>query len=139
MGGLTGLLVGAAGLLFAFRAVWHISVLMLLTYSYLVLYRCVRSGLYLDGQQLVVRNPLPPTRVVTWNAVSGFRVGRKSIYPRVAFMDLLDGTSIHIWALQAPSKVISPNDDTVERAVEELNSLLATQDEVRETKRSEGP
>lgn len=85
--------------------------------------RCALAGAQPTGEGLLVRNPLH-SRLVPWSAIERVYVGSHGVWPRVAVIELEDGSQIHIWGLQGPLPFLRPNSQGKLRTqVHELNRI----------------
>jgi hypothetical protein len=61
--------------------------------------RLARCAAVIRSEDLLVRNPFRTTSV-PWSAITGFRVGRHGLWPRVCIAARRDGSEIAIWGIQ---------------------------------------
>lgn len=85
--------------------------------------RLARTGVYPTEDGVTVVNPLS-TRRVRWELVQSFGIGRFGLYPRVGWVEEVNGTRLRIWGIQGPNPVTRPKPGQAERMIDELNDLL---------------
>lgn len=93
------------------------------------LWRLARAGVYADDEGIRVLNPTRTTRVA-WDDVLRFRMRSHRGFPAVGFAELVDGTEILCWGLQARSRNAAAM-RIPEAVVEELNERLAAERSAR--------
>jgi hypothetical protein len=60
-----------------------------------LLFRVARAGVYVRAGGITVLNPFR-TRMFSWQQVHGFSLGRWGLFPKIGFVDLEDGSRLHI-------------------------------------------
>ena len=81
------------------------------------------SAMWLTPSGVKVRNP---TRAfsLSWDQINGFRLGGRWFLHNSLQVDLLDGSSRHVFAIQRPNYSLGKPDAWEPRAVARLNELL---------------
>lgn len=85
--------------------------------------RAASSSVMVDNEGIRIRNPLS-TRSFSWKQVVGFSIGRWTVHPHVAFVDLTDGRRHHIYGIQGPNPAFRPKARSAEKLVEALRKEL---------------
>lgn len=87
-----------------------------------VLWRPGRACLIADDDTATVRNVFRTTRL-RWASIRRFSLTAYKLYPRIAVVELQDGSLVPIWAIQASR--LRPSRTEVQNLVDELNQLLS--------------
>ena len=90
----------------------------------LMMFRSSRSGIWVSGEFIEVRNPLERRRRLPWSEVASFSLGRWGPLPRMAFVETKDGERLHVWGLEAPNPGLRPGATDVSEKIEALNREL---------------
>jgi len=100
-------------------------VVVVVTLSAFCLWRLARAGVYADADGIRVLNPTRTTRIA-WEDVLRFRMRSHKGFAAVGFAELVDGTQVLCWGLQARSRNAAAM-RIPEAVVEELNERLAAE------------
>jgi hypothetical protein len=84
-----------------------------------------RPVLVADTSGVTVRN-LVRTHRYAWSQIRAFRIGRYKRLRAVAIVDLLDGSSVHAFAIQVPAAPLRGAIARESRMIVALNARLAT-------------
>lgn len=84
--------------------------------------RVARSGVVAFERGCRVVNPLR-TRFIPWTEIAGFSLRPWGVFPLVGQVDLKDGSSVHVFGIEAPNPLTRPNNRSAHRLKDELNSL----------------
>jgi hypothetical protein len=87
------------------------------------LLRVARSGVFLEDGGVGVLNPLRTVRI-PWSQIRCFSLKRYKLFPLTGHVELKDGTSVHIFGIQAPHPLLRPRNQSAQRIVEALNERL---------------
>lgn len=93
------------------------------------LLRLARAGVYANGEEIRVLNPLRTVRV-PWEHVLRFTLKASKGFPAVGFVELIDGREIQIWGIQARSGTAAARRIPAE-VVADLNERLAAEQAAR--------
>ena len=85
--------------------------------------RLARCGVWVDEKGIRILNPLSTTHV-SWSSVKGFSLKPYRAVFKTGYVDLTDGTAIHIWGIQPPNEMTRPRNRSAQRLIEELNLQL---------------
>jgi hypothetical protein len=96
--------------------------------GYFYLFRAARSGVYIEADGIRILNPFRSVRV-PWKEIRYFSLKRYGLFPLTGHAELKDGTSIHVFGIQGPNRLLRPNSRGAQRIIEALNARL---DEVRQ-------
>lgn len=85
--------------------------------------RLARCGVWVDEQGIRILNPLRTTHL-SWSPVKAFSLRPYRAVFKTGYVDLTDGTAIHIWGIQPPNEITRPRNRSAQRLIEELNLRL---------------
>jgi hypothetical protein len=135
-------LLGIMSVVFALGAVVYIAagrsswppMLIVIALAAFVLLRLARAGAFVTDAGIIVVNPLRTVRV-PWEDVAGFSLKRSGGFPAVGFVDLVDGSRVQVWGIQARSASPSAR-RAPEQAIEALQARFETERERRSASKS---
>jgi hypothetical protein len=99
------------------------SVIIAAAWGAFCILRAARAGAYVTQEGVRILNPLR-TRFIPWNRIEGFSLRRWGLAPLMGHVDLKDGTSLHIFGIEAPNALTRPRNQSAQRLIAELNEML---------------
>ena len=102
------------------RAGWILFAGLLLWFY---LFRCARSGVYVDAEGFRILNPLRTSRL-GWADVRRFVIKRYGPFPLMAHAELTNDEAIHIFGIQGPNPMFRPHSRSAQNEIDALNRRL---------------
>lgn len=81
-----------------------------------------RVALVTDTEGVRIRNTVR-TLTIPWDRIERFRIGRYKLLSAVCIIDLVDGESVHAFAIQSP-RIRTPAESKGQEQVDRLNEIL---------------
>jgi hypothetical protein len=85
--------------------------------------RAARAGAFVTRDGVRILNPLR-THFIPWNRIDSFSLRRWGLAPLMGHVNLKDGTSTHIFGIEAPNALTRPRNQSAQRLIAELNEIL---------------
>jgi hypothetical protein len=86
--------------------------------------RVALAGVQIREEGLLVRNPLA-YRLLAWEAIEGFEIGRYTLFSRLGLARLRDGSRVPMFGIQAIESAFNPGDRQAHEILARLREALA--------------